>query len=56
MSQAVTVASDNIVGLHATHDQVHSREVVRVLAQLLGKILDAAWVAHALGHGLADIE
>lgn len=56
MCQAVTVASDNIVGLHATHDQVHAGEVVGVLAQLLGKVLDAVRVAHALGNGLADVE
>ena len=56
MGQAVTVAGDDVVRLHAAHDQVHTSEVVGVLAQLLGEVLNTVWVTHALGDGMADVK
>ncbi|CAB0686062.1 hypothetical protein FRC0061_00746 [Corynebacterium diphtheriae] len=56
IGQTVTVAGDDVVGLHAAHDQVHTGEVIGVLAQLLGEVLNTVWVTHALGDGLADVK
>lgn len=38
------------------HDEVHTGEVIGVLFQLLGKVLDIPFTAHVLGDELTDIE
>ncbi len=54
--ERVAVSSHDVVGKDAAHDQIHTREVVRVLLKLLRIILDGVRVAVASCHGFADID
>ena len=54
--ERVAIACHDVVGKNSTHDQIHTREVVRVLLKLLRIILDGVRVAVASRNGLADID
>ena len=56
VGKCVAVAREDVVGLDASHDKVHAREIVGVLLKLLGVVLDAAGIARTLGHGGADVD
>lgn len=53
--ERITIARHNIVGEYSAHNQIHTREVVRVLLKLLRIVFDGVRVAAASRHGLADI-
>ena len=54
--ERIAIARHDVVGEYSAHDQIHAREVVRVLLKLLRIILDGVGVAVASCHGLADID
>ena len=54
--ERIAIARHYVVGKNSTHDQIHTREVVRVLLKLLRIILDGVRVAVASCHGFADID
>ena len=54
--ERVTIARHDVVGEYSAHDQIHAREVVRVLLKFLRIILDGVGVAVASRHCLADID
>src|SRR5699024_8571991 len=54
--QAVSVASDDVIGLDSTHDQVHAREVEGVVFEFLGVVLNRIWITQMTCNSLADIE
>ena len=54
--ERIAIARHDVVGEYSAHDQIHAREVVRVLLKLLRIILDGVWVAVASRHCLADID
>ena len=55
-SKRIPIASDDIVGLNATHDQIHTREIVSILLELLSIVLNAANIARTMRHRLTNID
>ena len=51
-----TVTSHNIVWQYATHDKIHTREIVGILLEFLCVILDVIRIAIATGHSLTDMD
>ena len=52
--QSIAVAHRNVRRLDAPHDEVHAREVVGGLIELLGVVGDAVRIPHATLHRIAD--
>ena len=52
----VAVTRHDVVRKYSAHNQIHTREVVRVFLKLLRIVLDGVWVAIASRHSLADID
>ena len=55
-SKRITIASNDIVGLNATHDQIHTREIVSILLELLSIVLNTANIARTMRHRLTNID
>ena len=53
--QGVAVAGNDVVGKNATHHQIHTREVVSVLLELLRVIHDGIRIAVSSSHSLANM-
>ena len=53
--QSVAVAGNDVVGKNATHHQIHTREVVGVLLELLRVIHDGIRIAVTSSHRLTDM-
>ena len=54
--QRVAVSRHDVGGQNAAHDEVHTREVIRVLLQFLGVVLDAVFLADIFRGAVADID
>ena len=56
IGERIAIASDDVVRLDAAHHQIHAREVIGILLEFLGIVLDSADIARTLRHRLADID
>ena len=54
--KSIAVTSDDIIRFDATHNQIHSGQVVGVLLQLLSEVFDVVVIGHILGNALTDID
>ncbi|OQA28864.1 MAG: hypothetical protein BWY58_00140 [Chloroflexi bacterium ADurb.Bin344] len=54
--QRVAVSGYNVIRQDASHDQIHSSEVVRILFQLLCIVFDSVRLMHIPGNGTTDID